>query len=86
MEEKEIGFVSNYFSNISVAAVEITAGTMSVGDTLHFSGNTTDYESTVESMQIEHESVTEAKKGDSVGLKVSERVRKGDKVFIIVED
>ena len=86
MEEKEIGFVSNYFSNISVAAVEITAGTVSVGDTLHFSGNTTDYESTVESMQIEHESVTEAKKGDSVGLKVSERVRKGDKVFKIVED
>jgi len=86
MEEKEIGFVSNYFSNISVAAVEITAGTVSVGDTLHFSGNTTDYESTVESMQIEHESVTEAKKGDSVGFKVSERVRKGDKVFKIVED
>lgn len=86
MEEKEIGFVSNYFSNISVAAVEITAGTVSVGDTLHISGNTTDYESTVESMQIEHESVTEAKKGDSVGFKVSERVRKGDKVFKIVED
>jgi len=86
MEEKEIGFVSNYFSNISVVAVEITDGTVSVGDTLHFSGNTTDYESTVESMQIEHESVTEAKQGDSVGLKVSERVRKGDKVYKIVED
>ncbi len=86
MNEKEIGFVSNYFSKISVAAVEITDGTVSVGDTLHFLGNTTDCESTVDSMQIEHKSVAEAKKGDSVGLKVSEKVRKGDRVYKIVEN
>ena len=84
MEEKEIGFVSNYFSKISVAAVEITDGTVSVGDTLYFLGHTTDFESTVNSMQIEHKSVTEATKGDSVGIKVSERVREGDKVYKIV--
>lgn len=86
MEEKEIGFVSNYFSKISVDAVEITEGTVSVGDTLHFLGNTTDCEFTVDSMQIEHKSVIQAKKGDSIGLKVSERVRKRDKVYKIVED
>jgi len=86
MNEKEIGFVSNYFSKISVAAVEITDGTVSVGDTLHFLGSTTDCESTVDSMQIEHKSVAEAKKGDSVGLKVSEKVRKGDRVYKIIDD
>ena len=86
MEEEKIGFISNYFSKISVAAVEITDGTVSVGDTLHFLGHTTDFESTVHSMQIEHKSVTEAKKGDSVGIKVSERVRRGDKVYKIVAD
>jgi len=86
MEEEKIGFVSNYFSKISVAAVEITDGTVSVGDTLHFLGHTTDYESRVDSMQIEHKSVTEAKKGDSVGVKVSEKVRRGDKVYKIVAD
>ena len=86
MNQKEIGFVSNYFSRISVAAVEITDGTVSLGDTLHFLGKTTDCESTVDSMQIEHEPVTEAKKGDSIGLKVSEKVKKGDKVYKIVED
>ncbi len=86
MEEEKIGFVSNYFSKISVAAVEITDVTVSVGDTLHFLGHTTDFESRVDSMQIEHKSVTEAKKGDSVGVKVSEKVRRGDKVYKKVAD
>ena len=86
MKEGKIGFVSNYFSKISVAAVEITDGTVSVGDRLHFLGHTTDFDSTVHSMQIEHKSVTEAKKGDSVGVKVSEKVREKDKVSKIVAD
>ena len=86
MEEEKIGHISNYFSKISVAAVEITDGIVSVGDTLHYLGHTTDFESTVNSMQIEHKSVTEAKKGDSVGVKVPERVREGDKVYKVVAD
>jgi putative protease len=86
MEEEKIGFVSNYFAKISVAAIEITDGAMSVGDTLHFFGHTTDFKSTVDSMQIEHKSVTEAKKGDSVGVKVPEKVREEDKVYKIVAD
>ncbi len=47
MEKQEIGYVSNYYKNISVAAIEITYGSMSVGDTLHFLGCTTDFESTL---------------------------------------
>jgi putative protease len=86
MEEKKIGVVSNYFNNISVAAVEITDGTVSVGDTLHFLGHTTDFESRIHSMQIELKSVTEAKKGDSVGIKVAEKVREKDKVYKIVAE
>ena len=86
MGEEKIGIVSNYFSKISVAAIEITNGTLSVGDRLHFLGHTTEFESTVNSMQIEHKSVTDVKKGDSVGIKVPERVREGDKVYKIVED
>jgi putative protease len=80
MEEKKIGFVSNYFSKISVAAIEITEGKLSVGDVLHFFGHTTDFEYTVLSMQIDLKSITEAKKGDSVGVKVPEKVREGDSV------
>ena len=86
MEQEKIGFVSNFFSKISVAAVEITAGKVAVGDRLHFLGHTTDVESTVNSMQIEHAPVKEAQKGDSVGIKVPERVREGDKVYKVVAD
>ena len=81
MPEQQIGYVSNFYKNISVAAVEITNGSVSVGDTLHFLGKTTNFETAVDSMQVDHESRTEAKKGDSIGLKVPDRVRKHDKVY-----
>ena len=86
MEEEKIGIVTNYYTQISVAAVEITDGTVSLGDTLHFLGHTTNFESKVASMQIEHKSVTEAKRGDSVGIKISETVRRGDKIYKVVAD
>ena len=84
MLEEEIGHVSNYFKNISVAAVEITNGSVSIGDKLHFRGHTTDFEVTVESIQLDHKSVTEAKRSDSIGLKVSAKVRKHDKVYKVI--
>ena len=86
MGEKEIGYVDHYSGNISVAAIVITDGTVSVGDTLHFVGHTTDFTSEVDSMQIEHEAVEEAGKGDSIGMKTAEKVRKGDKVYKLMDD
>lgn len=83
MSEKKIGVVLNYYAKISVAAIELTDGSLSVGETLHFLGHTTDFESRVHSMQIEHSTVQDAKKGDSVGVKVPERVREGDRVYKI---
>ena len=80
MKEKKIGYVSNYYSGISVAAVEMT-GTLSVNEIIHIKGHTTDLEIKVDSIQIDHESVTEVKQGDSIGLKVPERVRRKDKVY-----
>ena len=86
MKEIEIGFVSNFFGKISVAAVEITGGKISVGDTLHFKGATTDFKAKLNSMQIEHESVAIAKKGNSIGIKISEKARKMDKVYKVLEE
>jgi len=84
-EEKleEIGKISHYFSKIEVAIVDLTAP-LSVGDRITMKGVTTDFEQTVESMQIEHENVKSAKAGDSIGLKVKERVREGDIVYKII--
>ena len=81
MKEKEIGYVSKYFGQISVAAIEITAEELNIGDTIHIKGHTTDLNMEVNSIQIEHETVETATKGDSIGIKVIEKARRKDKVY-----
>jgi translation elongation factor EF-1alpha len=78
--KKPIGVVSNYFEHINVAAIKIDAP-IKVGDKLRFLGGDTDFEQQVTSMQIQHKQVTSAKKGDEVGMKVNDKVRKDYKVF-----
>jgi translation elongation factor EF-1alpha len=85
MPEEEIGKVSGYFRKIGVAAIDITQGTLSVGDTIRINGHTTDFAQVVESMQIEHESVQTAKAGDSIGIKVKDHVRDHDQVYKVTE-
>ena len=79
-QETEIGEVMTYYANIGVAAVELS-GDVKVGDTIIFRGFTTDMEHKVDGMQIEHESVQEAKAGDQIGVKISGKVRKNDRVY-----
>jgi len=83
-EIKEVGTVTHYFTKISVAVVELS-DTLSVGDRILIKGMTTEVEQTVNSMQIEHESVEKAKAGQSFGLKVDDRVREGDTVYKILQ-
>ena len=85
MPEEEIGKVTDYFRKIGVAAIDITQGTLSVGDTIRIKGHTTDFTQVVESMQIEHENVQTAKAGDSIGIKVKDAVRDHDKVYKVTE-
>ncbi len=85
MKEIEVGKVTHYFSHLEVAAIELS-GKLKVGDKVHIKGHTTDFAQVVESMQIEHQSVTEASAGDSIGLKVKEKVREGDTVYKIEEE
>jgi putative protease len=84
MEKKEIGRVSHYFGKPQVAAIVLTDG-LKVGDKIAFSGHTTDFEMVVKSIQIEHDSLDEAKAGDNVGIKVPDRVREHDVVYRIIE-
>jgi putative protease len=76
----EIGRITHFFSKISVAVVELKAP-LSVGDTIVVKGPNTDYEQIVDSMQIEHNNVQRAEKGQSIGLKVAQRVRETDVVY-----
>ena len=81
MAEDKIGEVMKFFSKPSVAAVKITAGELLVGDTVRFNGHTTDFEDTIQSMEIDNKQIEKATAGDYIGVKVSDRVRPGDEVF-----
>ena len=84
MPEEEIGKVSDFFAHPVVAGIDMT-GTLKTGDKIHIVGHTTDIEMVVASMQIDNKNVAEAKKGDSVGIKVPDRVRAGDTVYKVTE-
>jgi putative protease len=79
-EEKPIGEVTHYFSKIGVMALDLTDA-LTVGEKIHVKGHTTDVIVTVGSMQIEHQDVQKAGPGDSIGIKVGEKVRPGDMVY-----
>lgn len=81
-EGKEVGKITHYFDEIGVAVVEMT-GKMKAGDKIKIKGTTTDFTQKIDSMQIEHEQIKEAKKGDAIGMKVADRVRIHDKVYVL---
>jgi translation elongation factor EF-1alpha len=83
MADEEIGHIIHFFPKISVAVIEITAGSLKVGETIRIKGHTSDFTQVVESLQQEHLQVPEIKTGASAGLKVKEHVREGDKVLRI---
>jgi putative protease len=85
MMEKRVGKVTDYFAKIGVIALEVEEP-IRVGDRIHIKGHTTDFLQTVESMQLEHQPIEEAKAGQTVGMKVQERARKGDIVYKVEEE
>lgn len=82
MEEKQIGTVDHFFSNISVSMIKLSDA-LKVGDKIHIKGNTSDFTQDVSSMQIDRVSSQEAKSGDLISIKVEQRVRKDDVVYKI---
>jgi translation elongation factor EF-1alpha len=85
MTEEQIGVVVKFFSKPSVAAIEVTGGSIKKGDTLHYKGHTTDFTEAVSSMELDNKAIDEAKVGDLIGVKVKERVRESDKVYKVME-
>jgi translation initiation factor IF-2 len=84
--EEEIGKITHYFSKINVGLLEMTNGSVRIGDTIHIKGHTTDYYQKIQSMQVEHASVESAEEGMEVGLKVESPVREGDGVFKVTKE
>ena len=86
MAEEKIGEVVNFFAKPSVAAVKIISGELKAGDKVKFTGFTTDFELTIESMEVNNQKVEKAVSGDYIGLKVTDRVRPGDEVFKVTPE
>lgn len=80
--EKKIGEVTHYFGHIPAGIIKL-AGALKMGDKIRFKGATTDFTQEIGSMQVDHKDIDKAKKGDEVGVKVDERVREGDEVFLV---
>ena len=83
-EEVEVGKVSDFFARPVVAGIELTQN-LKVGEKIHITGHTTDLEMVVDSMQINNVDVNEGKPGDAIGVKVPDRVRRGDTVYKVTE-
>ena len=77
---EEIGKVAHYYSKIGVGVIELNKD-LKVGDTIKIKGATSDFEQKVESMQVDHKNIEEAKAGQSIGLKIKDQARENDKVF-----
>jgi len=80
MSETKIGDITHYFSDISVAVLEVNR-MVRVGDTIRIAGSSTDFHQEIESMEIDHEDVEKAEPGQAVAVKVKNRVREDDEVF-----
>jgi hypothetical protein len=80
MQEKEIGKITHYYSHLSVGIIELSDA-LKVGETIHIKGHASDFTQNVDSMQIEHASVLEAKSGEVIGIKVIDKAHPHDKVY-----
>ena len=84
-KEKVLGKVAHFFDKISVGAIKVLSP-INVGDVIHIKGHTTDFVEKIESMQIEHQNVLKAQKGDEIGIKMKDHVREHDMVYLGKEE
>ncbi|KKQ90870.1 MAG: Translation elongation factor-like protein [Berkelbacteria bacterium GW2011_GWA1_39_10] len=82
IEGKPIGEISHFYSKIGVGIIDLK-DTLKKGDKVKIKGHSTEIDQDIDSIQVDHKEVEEAKKGDIVGVKVSDKVREGDKVYKI---
>jgi putative protease len=84
MPEIKVGQIIDFFAKPVVAGIKLESS-LSTGDSIHIIGSTTDLVLVVESMQIDGVNIAKGNNGDLIGLKVPDRVRHGDKVYLITE-
>ena len=81
-QEQPIGTITHLYSHLGVGIIALTAP-LKVGDTIKVKGHTTDFTQKVDSLQLNHQDIPQAKSGDEVGVKLDSTVRSGDTVFLV---
>lgn len=81
-EEKKTGVVTHFYDHLSVGIVKLSAA-LKVGDAIHVKGKHTDFTQTVNSIQLEHKELQSAKAKSEVGIKMDQKAREGDEVFLM---
>lgn len=81
---EEVGVITHYFPHVEAAVVKLKKGTLSIGDSIIIKGHTTDFQEQIDSMQLDHVPITNATRGQEIGLRVKEKVRDSDIVYKIV--
>ena len=82
MADKKVGIITHYFDKAGAGIVKLSAP-LKKGDKIRIEGTTTNFEQVVNEMQFEREEIESGKKGQEVGVKVDEKVRDGDSVFLV---
>lgn len=80
MAKTKVGKITHYYDRIQVAVVEVLAP-IKIGDKIKIVGGEDEFEQEVASMQMEHENIQKAKKGQAVGMKVDQPVKKGYEAY-----
>ncbi|MFH1202448.1 MAG: hypothetical protein V1674_06125 [Candidatus Omnitrophota bacterium] len=80
MPEQEVGSITHFYGHINVGIIELS-DVLKVGDTIHIKGHSSDFNQTIDSIQIEHKDVPDAKAGDFIGIKLGQKVHPHDKVY-----
>lgn len=81
--DKAIGKVVHYYDKLGVAIIDLDKGGLKVGDEVKFKRGEEEFSQKVVSLQVEHESVDQVKKGDSFGLKVDKPTKPGTEVYLV---
>lgn len=80
--EKQIGEITHFYTNIGVGIIKLSEP-LKVGQTVRIMGATTDFEQEIKEMQYDHENIEEGEAGQEVGVKVKDKVREGDEVYLV---
>lgn len=85
MADTQIGTITHYFDKINVAIIKVKKGSLAIGDTVKIAGHGNEFTQKVSSMQVEHEPIKKAKKGDEIGMKIDQSVKEGDVVYKVAK-